>query len=155
MSLNWTEIGERWPDAVVMWDRDVAPTLDWEPVFRANGDLLWADDPECTMRARSGTRGYGRCRCRCWLRGQWRTIAHHGAATSLWFASLVERVKIRASMVLCRGYDSVSGDVSGLIGEYMDHLDRGSDKDVDNVARWIAYRILQREARPNSNVLPL
>jgi hypothetical protein len=41
--VNWTEIGERWPDAVVMWDRDVAPTLDWEPVFRERDGVLWAD----------------------------------------------------------------------------------------------------------------
>jgi hypothetical protein len=43
VSLAWTEIGERWPDAVVMWDRDVAPTLDWEPVFRERDGVLWAD----------------------------------------------------------------------------------------------------------------
>lgn len=73
MTLSFHEIGLRFPDAVVYWDRDVAPTLDWEPRFVVRGEILWADDPECAER------GHGRCRCLTWWHSQWCTVSHHGA----------------------------------------------------------------------------
>ena len=69
MSLTWHEIGLRWPDAVVLWDRDVAPTLDWEPRFVERDGVLWAMEtwdtgtrfcPPLEPDRKPG------CRCRVW-----------------------------------------------------------------------------------------
>jgi hypothetical protein len=71
--LTWAEVDDRWPDAGVMWDRDVAPHLDWEPRLRAYGIHLWADDLECEAR------GFGRCRCLLWSNGSWSTVRHYAS----------------------------------------------------------------------------
>lgn len=72
MTLTWADIDARWPDAGVLWDRDVAPTLDWEPRFEERDGVLWAGDVE----------GRGQwfhhvtnCRCLVWIDGSW--ISHH------------------------------------------------------------------------------
>lgn len=68
--MNWSEIDARFPDAGVMWDRDVAPTLDWEPRFRERDGVLWADCESSYCRRdvhwanRSTTVAH--CRCRVW-----------------------------------------------------------------------------------------
>lgn len=78
MTLTFLEIGQRWPDAVVLWDRDVAPTLDWEPRF-----VVWHAGPErvelveavhqdCAATGHWSSL-YGNCRCLRWDGTQWLT----------------------------------------------------------------------------------
>lgn len=64
MTLSFHEIGLRWPDAVVYWDRDVAPTLDWEPRFVERDGVLWAVD----FDERPGWTSLclPHCKCRVW-----------------------------------------------------------------------------------------
>lgn len=71
MTITWLEIGARWPDACVYWDRDVAPMLDWEPRFEDCHGHLWARDSDCEER------GYRRCRCLLWEGDHWATVAHY------------------------------------------------------------------------------
>jgi len=78
--LTVAEVGERWPEALVLWDRDVAP-LGWDPAFRLRGtppdEELWADDLECPDRmARAERRGGAAarlavCRCVMWDGQRW------------------------------------------------------------------------------------
>lgn len=71
MSLTWLEISQRWPDCCVPWDRDVAPTLDWEVRFRERDGVLWADDVE---ERGQWFHHVTNCRCLVWLDGSW--ISH-------------------------------------------------------------------------------
>lgn len=75
MTLTWTDIDARWPDAGVLWDRDVAPTLDWEPRFRDRDGVLWADSPDDHDRPHHRERD---CRCRVWIGGSWITHRAYG-----------------------------------------------------------------------------
>jgi len=79
--LSFVEIGERWPDALVLWDRDVAGQ-GWTPVFwgkdpRVNAWKLSAFDLEC--RHASGTHDgegvvWSACRCVTWTGEAWITL---------------------------------------------------------------------------------
>lgn len=74
MTLSFHEIGLRWPDAVVLWDRDVAPALDWEPRFVERDGVLWAVCDEDVAPVWFGFECYMNCRCRVWeptLREWW------------------------------------------------------------------------------------
>lgn len=97
MNLTWAEIDARWPGSSdpggppapsVVWDRDVAPTLDWEPRFvegrhgvRFDEVTLWAVDvsqrcgPEWIRQLPSpNDRGRrAECHCRAWVDGEWIT----------------------------------------------------------------------------------
>jgi hypothetical protein len=44
--LTFAQIDARWPEALVVWDRDVA-TQGWTPVFRVYDDALHAGDVTC------------------------------------------------------------------------------------------------------------
>lgn len=65
MTLTFHEIGLRFPDAVVLWDRDVAPALDWEPRFvELQSEFigaLSARHPDCVYSHYEAT-----CRCLVW-----------------------------------------------------------------------------------------
>lgn len=79
--LTFAEIGERWPDALVLWDRDVAGQ-GWTPVFwgydpRSHAWKLSAFDLEC--RHASGTHDgegvvWSACRCVTWTGEAWITL---------------------------------------------------------------------------------
>lgn len=92
MTLTWADIDARWPDAGVMWDRDVAPTIDWDPRLEVHDDTLWALSGTCMSNEpiRSGDgpgavmyiwmQGQGEthrhnCRCMAWCDGAWVTQA--------------------------------------------------------------------------------
>lgn len=67
LTLAWLEIDARWPGASVMWDRDVAPGLDFDPAFREIIGHLWAftyGEPS-DLCHRSG------CVCRVWDGEAW------------------------------------------------------------------------------------
>lgn len=64
MTLSFHEIGLRWPDAVVYWDRDVAPSLNWEPRFVERDGVLWAMDFD--ERPGWASLCLPHCRCRVW-----------------------------------------------------------------------------------------
>lgn len=66
MTLSFHEIGLRWPDAVVYWDRDVAPTLDWEPAFVDVDGVLWAVEGGMKCGGVFGRTARSGCRCRVW-----------------------------------------------------------------------------------------
>ena len=67
MTLTFLEIGQRWPDAVVLWDRNVAPTLDWEPRFVERDGVLWAAcDADASPYPPDNVQCYADCRCRVW-----------------------------------------------------------------------------------------
>lgn len=84
MTLSFHEIGLRFPDAVVLWDRDVAPTLDWEPRFVERDGVLWAVHGTCLsndplvfgpgtyfwMQGQSDTHRWN-CRCLAWCDDAW------------------------------------------------------------------------------------
>lgn len=75
-ALTISQVGERWPDAVVMWDRDVAPALDWEPRFTERSGMLWAvevwptkdidGNPMVYQLCTESWQSPRGCRCRVW-----------------------------------------------------------------------------------------
>lgn len=74
--LTWAEIGDRWPDAAVAWDRDVAPTMRYDLTFRDRNGTLWADDQFWHMAPKRYPErwilaGRAECNCRIWTDGQW------------------------------------------------------------------------------------
>lgn len=70
MTLSFHEIGLRFPDAVVYWDRDVAPTLDWEPRFVDVSGRLTARRPGCHHH-RDFLAKNGGCGCIAWSEVGW------------------------------------------------------------------------------------
>src|SRR5262245_15264076 len=79
--LTFAEIGERWPDALVLWDRDIAGQ-GWTPVFwgadpRFHSWKLFAYDVEC-KHAIGPHDGEGvvwsACRCVTWTGEAWITL---------------------------------------------------------------------------------
>lgn len=75
MTLSFHDIGLRWPDAVVLWDRDVAPTLDWEPRFVERDGQLWAELAPSGQPCRGafGMASRTICRCLAWDESEWIT----------------------------------------------------------------------------------
>lgn len=71
--LTITEVGERWPMAAVLWDRDVMSVSAWEPVFRVLGDSVMALEVSCAAAVSHRPR----CLCRRWDldRERWRTMS--------------------------------------------------------------------------------
>lgn len=69
MTLTWGDIDERYPDAGVLWDRDVAPTLDWEPRFVERDGVLWAE-PATTSRD-DFDHALMKLEHMAWYRGRW------------------------------------------------------------------------------------
>jgi hypothetical protein len=81
--LSFAEVGARWPEALVLWDRDVA-ACGWTPVFwekpapRFAALKLFAFDTEC--RHATGTHAWegivwGACRCVMWTGEAWITMS--------------------------------------------------------------------------------
>lgn len=85
--LTVTELGERWPDAAVLWDRDHAERYADGVRFEADGDTLFASDLACV--GHPGGFCLWPCRCLVWEGGAW--VA---AAVS---AVLSERVRVVVS----------------------------------------------------------
>lgn len=154
MSLTWSEIDARWPDAGVAWDALGAP---FEARFVANdigtvdalapkcGGMHWAitispDSPDCGCLRWDGDK-WIKCwtvvRDRLWPEPSWRN-----------------RVATRCARLLDRSDVLDDPAFAGSFAEYPEprHV---TERDIDRTARWIAYRITQTEGRPNRNILPM
>lgn len=95
--LTLVEVGERWPDALVLWDRDVA-SPGWAPVFcetaaQSPGSGLFAFDRACEHA--TGTPAWNHidwdeCRCVTWTGTAWITMyaERHDAVSSALGAAL-------------------------------------------------------------------
>lgn len=100
---------------MVLWDRDVAPTLDWEPRFVERDGVLWAEGGTCMtndplvsetgaiywIQGRNDTHHHG-CRCLAWCDDTWisqpafmrRQMASYSADHDALIRSVIESLGI-------------------------------------------------------------
>lgn len=139
IGLPWSEIAERWPDAVFFWDREIAPE-GWDPlmlerhsVFIAYDSVLFADDRACLHASPMGLElgAYGcdaipprnwvnqtnyddvwsKCKCRVWVGDRWITRR----ASLTWRSEVVNQYADLVEAVLA--ISSSMGEFGGAMAE--------------------------------------